>query len=137
MFLLTAVAQATGQDEVIRMKAEANRQEMMGQLQQTAMMLDEQIAAEREKFGDTPTEEQEQHADRPRTADDVRRTDGDDEAATDHLDDPDPALQSEVLGLHGLVIGGGVVGHPDSLPDREAEPPNLDPGVTRRRDPLP
>ena len=40
---LTAVARATGQDEVIRLKADANRQEMMAQLQQTAAQLDQQI----------------------------------------------------------------------------------------------
>lgn len=57
---LTAIAQATGQDEVIRLKAEANREELMARLQDTAMNLDQQIAAEREKFGETPTPEQEQ-----------------------------------------------------------------------------
>ena len=57
---LTAVARATGQDEVIRLKADANRQEMMAQLQQTAAQLDQQITAERDKYGEELTPEQDQ-----------------------------------------------------------------------------
>jgi Skp family chaperone for outer membrane proteins len=57
---LTAVAKATGQDEVIRIKAEATRNELMAQLQQLAQNLDQQLAAEVEKIGDKPTAEQQQ-----------------------------------------------------------------------------
>jgi Skp family chaperone for outer membrane proteins len=57
---LTAVANATGQDEVIRVKAEASRNELMAQLQQLAQNLDQQLAAEVEKLGDNPTAEQQQ-----------------------------------------------------------------------------
>jgi Skp family chaperone for outer membrane proteins len=57
---LAAVAQATGQDEVIQMKADAARNELSQQLQQIAAELDQQIIAERESVGDNPTPEQEQ-----------------------------------------------------------------------------
>jgi Skp family chaperone for outer membrane proteins len=57
---LSAVAKATGQDEVIRIKAEATRRELVAQLQQLAQNLDQQLAAEAKKVGDAPTAEQEQ-----------------------------------------------------------------------------
>jgi Skp family chaperone for outer membrane proteins len=57
---LGAVLKATGQDEVIRVKAEAARNELQTQLQQVAVNLDQQLAAEAEKVGNNPTAEQEQ-----------------------------------------------------------------------------
>ncbi len=57
---LTAVAKATGQDEVIRLKAEAARNELTVQLQQLIQALDQQLADERAKMGDNPSPEQSQ-----------------------------------------------------------------------------
>ncbi|MGI9291907.1 MAG: OmpH family outer membrane protein [Gammaproteobacteria bacterium] len=57
---LNAVASATGQDQVIREKAVAARGELQSQLQQVAVNLDQQLAAEAEKIGNSPTAEQEQ-----------------------------------------------------------------------------
>jgi Skp family chaperone for outer membrane proteins len=57
---LGAILKASGQDEVIRVKAEAARNELQAQLQQVAANLDQQLAAEAEKVGDNPTAEQEQ-----------------------------------------------------------------------------
>lgn len=55
---LGALAQATGEDELIREKAEAGRVELNTQLQQLATDLDQQINAEREKLGESPSEEE-------------------------------------------------------------------------------
>jgi Skp family chaperone for outer membrane proteins len=57
---LGAIAEATGQDEIIQMKAEAMREELGQQLQQVAAELDSNISAEREKMGTPPTAEEEQ-----------------------------------------------------------------------------
>ncbi len=57
---LTVVAKATGQDEVIRLKAEAARDELTVQLQQLIQALDQQLADERVKMGDNPSPEQTQ-----------------------------------------------------------------------------
>jgi Skp family chaperone for outer membrane proteins len=57
---LTAVAKATGQDEVIRLKAEAARDELTVQLQQLIQGLEQQLADERAKMGDNPSPEQAQ-----------------------------------------------------------------------------
>lgn len=54
---LAAVAKETGQDEVIRQKAEEERTKLVTQLQQLAASLDEQLNAEREKIGDKPKAE--------------------------------------------------------------------------------
>jgi Skp family chaperone for outer membrane proteins len=56
---LNAVAKATGQAEVIRIKSEATRKELVAQLQQLAQNLDQQLNVEVQKVGATPTEEQE------------------------------------------------------------------------------
>jgi Skp family chaperone for outer membrane proteins len=53
---LAAVAKATGQDEVIRQEAEAARAELGAQLQALAASLEQQISAEREKVGITPSD---------------------------------------------------------------------------------
>ena len=53
---LAAVAKATGQDEVIRLEADAARAELGAQLQALASNLDQQISAEREKIGIAPSE---------------------------------------------------------------------------------
>jgi Skp family chaperone for outer membrane proteins len=53
---LAAVAKATGQDEVIRQEAEAARAELGAQLQALAASLEQQIGAEREKVGITPSD---------------------------------------------------------------------------------
>ena len=53
---LAAVAKATGQDEVIRQEADAARAELGAQLQALAASLDQQISAEREKIGISPSD---------------------------------------------------------------------------------
>jgi len=53
---LAAVAKATGQDEIIRQEAEAARAELGAQLQTLAANLEQQISAEREKLGITPSD---------------------------------------------------------------------------------
>lgn len=53
---LSAVAKATGQDEVIRQDAEIARAELSAQLQQLATNLEQQLAAERERIGISPSE---------------------------------------------------------------------------------
>jgi Skp family chaperone for outer membrane proteins len=53
---LAAIAKATGQDEVIRMEADAARAELGAQLQALAANLEQQISAEREKAGITPSD---------------------------------------------------------------------------------
>jgi Skp family chaperone for outer membrane proteins len=57
---LSVIAEATGQDELIRVEAEAARNELAGQLQQVARGLDQQLAEEAEKVGPNPTPEQAQ-----------------------------------------------------------------------------
>ena len=57
---LNAVAKATGQDEAMRVKAAAARNELQSQLEQVAVNLDQQLNQEIEKIGDNPTAEQEQ-----------------------------------------------------------------------------
>ena len=52
---LAAIANATGQDEVIRQESDAARAELGAQLQALAASLEQQISAEREKIGITPT----------------------------------------------------------------------------------
>jgi len=54
---LGRVATETGQDVVIREKADAARAELMAQLQQLASGLDQQLAEEREKVGENASEE--------------------------------------------------------------------------------
>lgn len=54
---LSAIARATGEDEVIRQRAEAGREELTAQLQQLATNLDAQLADEREKAGTEPSAE--------------------------------------------------------------------------------
>lgn len=54
---LAAVAEATGQDKVIREKAEAARADLGTKLQQLAASMDQQLAAEREKIGVKPKAE--------------------------------------------------------------------------------
>ena len=54
---LAAVAEATGQDKLIREKADAARANLGTQLQELAGSMDEQLAAEREKMGATPKAE--------------------------------------------------------------------------------
>jgi Skp family chaperone for outer membrane proteins len=56
---LSAVAAATGEDEKIRERAEEARNDLVAQLQQVAMELDQQLIAEREKLGETLSEEDE------------------------------------------------------------------------------
>ena len=56
---LSVVAAETGQDEEIRVKADEARNELTQQLQQIATALDGQLLAEREKFGDSPSAEEE------------------------------------------------------------------------------
>lgn len=57
---LGAVATASGQEAEIRRQAEIRRANLNSQLQEAAASLELQLAAEREKIGDTPTEEQTQ-----------------------------------------------------------------------------
>ena len=57
---LAAVASATGQDKDIRQKAEEDTNELMGQLQQLAADLDQQIVDERNKLEGIPSPEDEQ-----------------------------------------------------------------------------
>ena len=57
---LSAIAKATGQDEVIRQDAETARAELSAQLQQLATNLEQQLAAEREKVGISPSEADQQ-----------------------------------------------------------------------------
>jgi len=57
---LAEVAKETGQDEVIRQKAEEERTKLVTQLQQLAASLDEQLNAERKKIGDKPKPEDSQ-----------------------------------------------------------------------------
>lgn len=57
---LSAIAKATGQDEVIRQDAEMARAELSAQLQQLATNLEQQLAAEREKVGISPSEADQQ-----------------------------------------------------------------------------
>lgn len=57
---LSAIAKATGQDEVIRRDAEAARGELSAQLQQLASNLEQQLAAERERAGISPSEADQQ-----------------------------------------------------------------------------
>jgi Skp family chaperone for outer membrane proteins len=57
---LSAVASATGQDEEIRRKAEEGTNELMGQLQQLATGLDQQIIGERAKLEGILSPEDEQ-----------------------------------------------------------------------------
>jgi Skp family chaperone for outer membrane proteins len=57
---LSVIAEATGQDEIIRTEAEAARNELAGQLQQLAQALDQQLSEEAEKAGPNPTAEQAQ-----------------------------------------------------------------------------
>ncbi len=52
---LSAVARATGEDQMIRQRSEAGQQEMMVQLQQLAQMLEANLAAEEDKAGSEPT----------------------------------------------------------------------------------
>jgi Skp family chaperone for outer membrane proteins len=54
---LAAVAKETGQDEVIRNKAQEERSKLVTSLQQLAASLDQQLSAEREKIGDKPKDE--------------------------------------------------------------------------------
>lgn len=54
---LAEVAKETGQDEVIRNKAQEERTKLVTSLQQLAASLDQQLSAEREKIGDKPKEE--------------------------------------------------------------------------------
>lgn len=54
---LAAVAKATGQEEEIRVKAEEARNELTAQLQQLAVNLEEQLQAERDKMGASPSED--------------------------------------------------------------------------------
>ena len=56
---LGAIAQATGQDELIRARAEEAREELGAQLQQLAITMDQQIAAQQAEMGESPTAEQE------------------------------------------------------------------------------
>jgi Skp family chaperone for outer membrane proteins len=60
---LAAIAQATGQDQIIQVRAQAAREELSQQLQQIAAELDSQVAAQRDEFGDNPTAEQQQQLD--------------------------------------------------------------------------
>ena len=55
---LGVIAEATGQDELIRSEAEAARNALAEQLQQFAQSLDQQLVAEGEKVGADPTPEQ-------------------------------------------------------------------------------
>ncbi|MEJ2139687.1 MAG: OmpH family outer membrane protein [Gammaproteobacteria bacterium] len=57
---LSAIAKATGQDEAIRQDAETARAELSAQLQQLATNLEQQLAAEREKVGISPSEADQQ-----------------------------------------------------------------------------
>jgi Skp family chaperone for outer membrane proteins len=57
---LSVIAEATGQDEIIRAEAEAARNDLAAQLQQLAQALDQQLAEEAEKVGSNPTPEQAQ-----------------------------------------------------------------------------
>ena len=54
---LAAVAEATGQDALIREKADAARADLGTQLQKLAGSMDQQLAAEREKMGAKPKAE--------------------------------------------------------------------------------
>lgn len=54
---LSIVARETGQDVVIRERAEEGINELTNQLQQLAAGLDQQLADEREKAGETPSAE--------------------------------------------------------------------------------
>ena len=54
---LSRVATETGQDVIIREEADATRGELMAQLQQLAGQLEQQLATEREKAGESPSEE--------------------------------------------------------------------------------
>lgn len=53
---LTAAAEATGQDVEIRLRAEEGQQELINQLQALATSLEADIAAEREKAGESPSD---------------------------------------------------------------------------------
>ena len=55
---LATVAKATGQEETMRVESEAARAELTSQLQQLAQNLEGQLAAEREKAGISPNQEQ-------------------------------------------------------------------------------
>lgn len=55
---LSVIANATGQDEVILARSEEARAELGTQLQQLAISMDQQIAAQQEEMGANPTPEQ-------------------------------------------------------------------------------
>ncbi len=55
---LSVIANATGQDEVILASSEEARAELGAQLQQLAMSMDQQIAAQQAEMGANPTPEQ-------------------------------------------------------------------------------
>ena len=57
---LNAIAKATGQEEIIQQQAQAARDELNVQLQEAATSLEAQLNEEREKLGDSPTQEQTQ-----------------------------------------------------------------------------
>ncbi len=57
---LAAVAKATGQEQSMQSRAQVAREEINSQLVKSAATLEQQIEQERETFGDSPTEEQQQ-----------------------------------------------------------------------------
>ena len=57
---LAAVAKATGQEDSMQVRAQAAREEINIQLGEAGRNLEQQIQEERDKIGDSPTQEQEQ-----------------------------------------------------------------------------
>ncbi len=56
---LGAVAKATGQEEAMQTKAQSAREDLNARLVESAQNLEKQIREERDKAGDSPTQEQE------------------------------------------------------------------------------
>ncbi len=57
---LSTVAKATGQEEAMQQQAQTSREELNVKLSEIVRNLEQQLADERSRFGDTPTEEQQQ-----------------------------------------------------------------------------
>lgn len=57
---LSAVAKATGQEDAMQQQAQTSREKLNEKLSELVQNLEQQLAEERSRFGDTPTEEQQQ-----------------------------------------------------------------------------
>jgi len=57
---LSGIAKATGQEEAMQQQAQTSREKLNERLGEMVRNLEQQLADERTRFGDTPTEEQQQ-----------------------------------------------------------------------------